>query len=51
MSAMGPMLAPFRDAASAEEFVAAHGGRILRFEEVDARLLDELRRQGMDHLH
>lgn len=50
MSAMGPMLAPFCEAASAEEFVAAHGGRIIRFEEVAAPLLDALRRQGMDHL-
>ena len=51
MSAMGPMLAPFCEVARAEEFVAAHGGHIIRFDDVDAPLLDELRQQGMDLLH
>ena len=50
MGAMGPMLAPFPTVAEATDFTSAHGGRILRFGDIDAALLEEVRQQGMTHL-
>lgn len=50
MGAMGPTLAPFVAMAAAEQFVAAHGGRILRLDDVDHALLEQLQHQGMAQL-
>jgi copper chaperone NosL len=50
MAAMGPTLAPFREAAAARYFVDRYGGSIYRFDEIDATLMRQLRRQGIDHL-
>ncbi len=50
MGAMGPTLAPFIHRERAEHFVREYGGRILRFEEVDQALLEQLHQQGMAHL-
>ena len=47
---MGPTLAPFREAAAARDFVERYGGSIYRFDEIDAALMRQLRRQGIDHL-
>ena len=37
--AMGHTLAPFASQAQAEAFVAQHGGRVLRFDEIDMELI------------
>ena len=50
LGAMGPTLAPFLTAAQARAFVADHGGRILRYGDINAVLLQQLRRHGMTSL-
>lgn len=51
VSAMGPLLAPFAEAAGAAAFAAEHGGRIVRVGDIDASLLEALRHEGMTRLH
>lgn len=48
MGAMGPTLAPFRLRASAERFVQQYGGTILRLDEIDATVMQHIRRQGIE---
>ncbi|HJN31068.1 MAG TPA: nitrous oxide reductase accessory protein NosL [Candidatus Latescibacteria bacterium] len=50
MGAMGPTLAPFAARDAARRFVADYSGRIVRFQDVDATLLEKLQQQGMAHL-
>jgi len=50
MGAMGPTLAPFRQASAAAEFVELHGGTVYRFDEIDTALSKQIRRQGIEHL-
>lgn len=43
MGAMGPTLASFSSKTSAQAFAAEHGGRLLRFPEIDLDVLRNLR--------
>ena len=43
IGAMGPTLASFKDKVAAEDFIQQHGGRILRFDQIDANLISNLR--------
>lgn len=45
--AMGAVLASFADEQAAQQLAAKHGGRVLRFEEIDQALLQEA--AGMQH--
>lgn len=49
MGAMGPTLAPFRQEAAARTFVEEFGGTVYRFAEIDAAVIQQVRRQGIDH--
>lgn len=46
--AMGAVLASFSDEAAARQLAAEHGGRVLRFEEIDQAVLQE--GVGMEHM-
>lgn len=46
--AMGAVLASFSDEAAARQLAAEHGGRVLRFEEIDQVVLQE--GVGMEHM-
>ncbi|HJP30545.1 MAG: nitrous oxide reductase accessory protein NosL [Candidatus Latescibacteria bacterium] len=50
LGAMGPTLAPFMKQASARAFVEQYGGTIYRFDDIDAAVIQRLRRQRFDHL-
>src|SRR5690606_39086033 len=48
---MGPTLASFADKDKAQQFAAAHGGRVLGFDEIDLGLLQqEAKKQYNAHL-
>lgn len=46
--AMGAVLASFADEAAARKLAEEHGGRVLRFEEIDQAVLQEA--SGMEHM-
>jgi hypothetical protein len=50
MGAMGPTLVPFRERGQAEAFVAAHGGRLVDFDHIDATLLEAHARRTREML-
>lgn len=50
MGAMGPTLAPFRTETAAADFMQQYGGAIHRFDEIDVAVVEQVRRQGIDHL-
>ena len=47
MGSMGPTLAPFREIAGAQAFVAQYGGRIYRLDEIDSEVVEDLTQQAM----
>lgn len=49
MGAMGPTLAPFREEGSAQAFILQYGGAVYRFADIDAEVMEQVRRQGIDH--
>jgi len=44
--AMGPTLASFAKQAAAQAFIDEHGGRLLRYQEIDLQVLQELHEAG-----
>lgn len=49
--AMGHTLASFRDRAAADLFIREHGGRVIRYEDVDTRLLIDMNSGTAMHGH
>ena len=47
MGPMGPTLAPFTSETGAQRFVDDHGGRIVRYRDINPSLIAELQRQWM----
>ena len=50
MGAMGPTLASFGSEEDARAFMAEHAGRLLRYEEVDVQVLNDLARAHIERM-